>query len=223
MSNKPTRPDAKKVQLRENDVPIEGPVLVAFDFDGTLTTKDSFLSLLAWRAGPVRYALGMVRLAPAALAYLHHRDRARIKAAAVREYLGGVSRETLEDDARRFAQQFAPKLLRPDALATWRRWQGRGARMIIVTASPDLTVAPFARGLGAEVLIGTQLAFDDKGRVTGALAGANCRAAEKVRRLQAMFGEDVRLAAAYGDTPGDLDMMQIADERGYQVFNARPQ
>ncbi len=43
--------------------------IVAFDFDGTLTWRDSFLAFLAWRAGPVRYALGMARLAPATLAF----------------------------------------------------------------------------------------------------------------------------------------------------------
>ena len=38
-------------------------------------------------------------------------------------------------------------------------WQARGARLIIVTASPEIIVAPFARGLGADTLIGTRLAF----------------------------------------------------------------
>ena len=42
--------------------------IVAFDFDGTLTWRDSFLAFLAWRAGPARYAFGMARLAPATLA-----------------------------------------------------------------------------------------------------------------------------------------------------------
>ena len=60
------------------------------------------------------------------------------------------------------------------------------------------------------------------GRITGAFNGENCRGPEKVARLQAMFGEDVRLAAAYGDTSGDTEMLQIAEEKGYRVFNGRP-
>ena len=58
--------------------------IVAFDFDGTLTVRDSFIAFLKWRAGPGRWALGLLRLAPAALAYVFHRDRGRIKAAAAR-------------------------------------------------------------------------------------------------------------------------------------------
>lgn len=94
--------------------------------------------------------------------------------------------------------------------------------MVIVTASPDLIVAPFARGLGADLLIGTHLAFDDNERALGALGGPNCRAKEKVVRLKEIFGEDVRLTAAYGDTSGDTEMLEIADERGYRIFRGKP-
>ncbi len=160
--------------------PLAADAIVAFDFDGTLTTHDSFTTFLKWRAGPVRY------------------------------------------DARRFAERHAPILFRPDALATWRRWRAKGAKTIIVTASPDFLVAPFARGLGADTLIASALAFDDSDRATGALLGPNCRGKEKVKRLQDVFGPDVRLAAAYGDTSGDRDMLKIADEKGYRVFRAKP-
>ena len=37
-----------------------------------------------------------------------------------------------------------------------------------------------------------------------------------------MFGEDVRLEAAYGDTDGDLDMLALAEEKGFKVFNGTP-
>ena len=196
--------------------------IAAFDFDGTLTVEDSFMAFLRRRAGPVRYALGMARLAPHALAYLAHRDRGRLKAAAVAEFLRGLTREELAASAEAFAEAAWPRLMRPDALAAWRDWQGRGVCMVIVTASPEEVVAPFAARLGADVLLGTRLAWDAEGRVEGAFAGENCRAAEKVVRLKARFGPDVRLAAAYGDTSGDHEMLQIADQPGYRVFTGRP-
>ena len=196
--------------------------IVAFDFDGTLTVRDSFMVFLRWRSGPVRYAVGLVRLAPAAAAYLFHRNRGRLKAAAVREFLKGVPRETLEGDAKRFAEDVSTELLRPDALRVWREWRSREAKMVIVTASPDILVAPFARGLAADQLIGTKLAFDDNGRVAGGFDGANCRGREKVRRLHEVYGAALRLRAAYGDTSGDREMLAIADEKGYRVFRERP-
>lgn len=208
--------------LESLDESIEDAGVVAFDFDGTLTTHDSYTAFLRWRAGAVRYHIGLIRLVPAAIAYLGHRNRGRIKAAATREFLRGVPRERIEADAQAFATLMAPRMLRPDAVRTWRRWGQRRAKLVIVTASPQLIVAPFARGLGAEMLLGTELVFDAQDRATGAFAGANCRGAEKVRRLQEVFGADIRLRAAYGDTSGDREMLAIAEEPGYRVFQEKP-
>jgi phosphatidylglycerophosphatase C len=198
------------------------PPVVAFDFDGTLTVHDSFMAFLRWRAGAARYALGLVRLAPAGLAYLLHRDRGKVKAAAVREFLKGSPRERLETEAKAFAEAQSRRLLRPDAVAAWKRWRTEHVRLVIVTASPDLIVAPFARGLGAERLIGTELAFDAQDRVAGGFATPNCRGPEKVTRLKAAFGPDVRLKAAYGDTSGDREMLAMAEIKGYRVFEGKP-
>lgn len=204
------------------DDPAEDAGLVAFDFDGTLTVRDSFTAFLRWRAGPRRYRRGMRRLTGASVAYAFDGNRGKLKAAAVREFLTGAPREELEAEARAFAEEQAAALLRPDALRTWRRWRSRRARLVIVTATPDLIVAPFARGLGADMLIGSQLAFDAEDRVTGALLGPNCRGAEKVTRLRQAFGDDVTLRAAYGDTKGDKDMLKLAEEKGYRIFKERP-
>ncbi|HZZ68759.1 MAG TPA: HAD-IB family hydrolase [Phenylobacterium sp.] len=205
-----------------NSPPVAPLPVVAFDFDGTLTVRDSYTAFLKWRAGPRRHAAGMIRLIPAALAYLVHRDRGRIKAAATREFLRGVPRERLEADALAFAERFSRSLLRPDALATWMRWRGEPVRLAIVTASPELIVAPFARDLGADVLIGTQLVFDGQDRVTGAFATPNCRGPEKIVRLKAAFGPDFELKAAYGDTGGDREMLAAAELPGYRVFKGTP-
>jgi len=204
-----------------SDLP-DSPPVVAFDFDGTLTVRDSFTSFLKWRAGAARYNVGLVRLTPSALAYLVDHDRGRIKAAAAKEFLYGVPREQLEEEAREFAKECAQDMLRADAVATFRWWRQRGAITAIVTASPAIVVAPFSKALGADVLIGTQLAFDDQDRVTGVFATPNCRGDEKVIRLKAHFGDDIQLAAAYGDTAGDKPMLAIADEQGYRVFKSKP-
>ena len=196
--------------------------IVAFDFDGTLTVRDSFVGFLRWRVGPARFLAGWARLAPALARYVRDRDRGRLKAAAVAVFLGGTPRAEIEDAARRFAEGHARRMLRPDALRAWARWRERGARLVIVTASPEEIVQPFARGLGADVLIATRLAYDDRDQLTGRLDGANCRGAEKVRRLKAAFGPDMRLEAAYGDSDGDREMLAIAEEPGLKVFQGTP-
>ena len=199
-----------------------GRPIVAFDFDGTLTTRDSFTQFLRWRAGPGGWALGLVKMAKATAAYARNRDRGAIKAASVRVFLKDVTRPELEADAARFADAVWDRFMRPDALQVWNDWGAKGAYRVIVTASPEITVAPFARRLGADALLGTHMAFDARDRVTGAFIGSNCRGEEKVRRLKAAFGDDMQLAAAYGDTSGDTEMIAIAAEKGFRVFKGRP-
>ncbi len=196
--------------------------IVAFDFDGTLTCRDSFVAFLTWRAGFTGFAAGVASLAPDFIAYGATHDRRALKGALVRRFLGGMSRSSLEEDARRFSAATFDALIRPDALRCWRAWQTQDARVVIVTASPEILVAPFARTLGAETLIGTRLALDARDCLTGALEGPNCRGAEKVIRLRARLGDEVKLKAAYGDTAGDREMLAMAETPGFKVFTARP-
>ena len=210
-------PDMGKLAQTRQDQPASRP-LAAFDFDGTLTSRDSFLAFLAWRAGPIGYPAGLVQLVPAAATYFRDRDRGRLKAAMVRQFLAGATRAQLDADALAFAGQRGRTLLRPDAVRVWRRWQSAGAQLVIVSATPDFIIAPIAKSLAADLVIGTRLTFDAAGCATGALDGLNCRGPEKVRRLREVFGDDVRLAAAYGDSDGDTEMLAIAHERGMRVF-----
>jgi phosphatidylglycerophosphatase C len=140
----------------------------------------------------------------------------------IRILLGRISRIELQAQARAFATATADRLLRPDARATWARHRAEGLRLAIVTASPEDIVAPFARGLGADVLIATRLKVDSEGRLTGALDGRNCRGPEKVRRLYQVFGPDMNLVEAYGDTRGDREMLSVATTGHMKLFKGRP-
>ncbi|HEX8233397.1 MAG TPA: HAD-IB family hydrolase [Caulobacteraceae bacterium] len=200
----------------------EGRPIVAFDFDGTLTVEDSYAAFLKWTVGRLGWMARLPLLAPPALAYLVHRDRGRLKQTVTRHLLGGQPLEAVRARAERFAEFHFDRLLRPDALARWLEHQRDGALLVIVTATPDVVVEPFARRLGADALLGTRLVVSETGEVTGTFLGENCRAQEKVRRLRERFGEDVQLTAAYGDSSGDTEMLALAAEPGMKVFQARP-
>jgi phosphatidylglycerophosphatase C len=195
--------------------------IAAFDFDGTLTVRDSFTAFLAWRTPWTKLLIAVIRLAPALAAYLIHHDRGRLKASAIHAALGRMARNELEAEAEAFAQAVADRLLRPDACAAWARHKAEGFKLVIVTASPETIVAPFARRLGADALIGTRLKADAQDRLTGELDGPNCRGPEKVRRLRQTLGP-VRIVAAYGDTAGDREMLAAADVGHMKLFRGRP-
>jgi phosphatidylglycerophosphatase C len=180
------------------------------------------MAFLAWRASAPRFVSGMLKLAPAAITYVLNRDRNVLKASTVSEFLTGTPRDALDREAEAFAAAVWDRFMRPDALETWTDWGRRGAERVIVTASPESLIAPFAARLGADRLIGTRLRFDAEDRVAGDFLGVNCRGPEKVRRLRAVFGPQVTLAAAYGDSAGDHEMMEIAEVKGLHAFSGRP-
>src|ERR1700744_367974 len=91
----------------------DGRPIVAFDFDGTLTTYDSFTAFLAWKAEPFPYLVGLTRLLPHIAAYGVNRDRGRLKAAAAARFLGGLTPQDLSAQAEAFAMERPQSMLRP--------------------------------------------------------------------------------------------------------------
>ncbi len=102
--------------------------------------------------------------------------------------------------------------LRPHVLARLRAHLGDGHRVVIVTASPELHAVPIGALLGVEATLGTRLALDDRGRLTGRYDGANNRGHHKVDRLRARWGDDEPDELhAYGNSSGDAEMLELAD------------
>ena len=61
-----------------HQLPRKDQAIVAFDFDGTLTVRDSFTGFLRWRAGGRGWLKGLARLTPDVAAYMADRDRGRL-------------------------------------------------------------------------------------------------------------------------------------------------
>lgn len=193
--------------------------VVAFDLDGTLTWTDSFLAFLRARETGPAFRRKTRALAPAGLAWLFGRiDRGALKARVATQFLRGAPVEAVRREATAFWETGAGAgLLRADALAALRAHVAAGDAVVFVTACPEPVAAPLAARLGAACLA-TRLETTDDGRLTGRLAGANCRGAEKVARLRAVYGEDMVLVAAYGDSAGDREMLAAAEASFYRRF-----
>jgi phosphatidylglycerophosphatase C len=189
------------------------PTVAAFDVDGTLTRRDSFVPFL-WRFGMLRLATGLCRRPVRLLRALLGRDRDGLKALAVLAVFKGRPFEDVVAAARDHAARLERNGLRPDTVDRLRWHQSEGHVVVFVSASLEVYLHPLAEALGVDAVLGTRLEVDGEGRCTGALVGANCRAEEKVARLDAWLAKTGRADAevwAYGDSPGDHALLARAD------------
>ena len=186
--------------------------LALFDFDGTLTTKDTFSGFIYGSSGRLRTTVGSVVLAPLVLGYRQGVvPGATLRRAAAAFCFRGRAVEDVERDGRRYARTF-DAILRPTALARLDWHQKRGDRIVIVSASLSAYLRPFAESLGVE-LICTEL--DARGGVhTGFFRGGDCSAEEKARRVRERYAlDEYETIHAYGDTREDHALLRLANKR----------
>ena len=194
-----------------------GPMRVAaFDVDGTLTRRDCVVPFLRQVAGTG--VLGR-RLAarPVSVATLaRRRDRDGLKAAATEAAFTGQPIDRIERLAVEFAESVFATGLRPDTVAELDAHRERGDTVLLVSASFEVYLRPLAELLGADDVLAARLEVADDGFLTGRMVGANCRGPEKVRRLHAWLDEHAggrgnAHVTAYGDSPGDRELLGDAD------------
>ena len=190
-----------------------GPKTVAlFDVDGTLTTGDCVVPFLR-RAAGWRLYVSLARHPLALVLALLRRDRDALKALGCSS-LVGHDVAALGELGERFAEEMLSTRLRRDTVTRLRRHQELGHAVVLASASLEPYLAPFGRALAVDAVLCTRLEVDAAGRLTGRLEGANCRAAEKARRVREWL-EAAGLAGtelwAYGDSAGDVEMLALAD------------
>lgn len=198
------------------------PVVAAFDFDGTLTHRDTLFPFLLHVAGWGAFARHVFALAPTLAGYglgMIRNDIAKERVLA--RFLAGTEIGALQREAVRFAGQKLAGMLRAEALErlAWHKRQGH--RCVLISASLDLYVRPWAQKAGFADAIASHLETLADGRVSGKLLGKNCFGAEKVRRLEELLGPRSGYTLyAYGDSRGDKELLSYADHAYYRTFGS---
>ncbi|MBD1924157.1 HAD family hydrolase [Microcoleus sp. FACHB-831] len=195
------------------------PVVAAFDFDGTLTRRDSFLPFLARAVGEFQLRRAMVVLSPMLMRFaLGKIPNWQAKQTLITYLLRGWTEEKLNEVAQSFARENIPLLLRPEAVERLRWHQKQGHQLILISASLEAYLIPWAQTMGFTKVLATQLEIED-GVVTGRLLGKNCYGPEKVERLKGFLGDlSGYCLYAYGDTKGDRELIAAAKYGYYRTF-----
>ena len=205
--------------------PASRRAVVAFDFDGTITDRDTLVPFLVLAFGRARVAATFATLAFTGIGYLLRRVSIdEFKRRVLRRLVAGAPAQRLRALGPVHARAIAPRL-RPAALARieWHRAQGH--RLVLVSSTLDLYLQPMAAQLGFDDLLCSRLVQvrDAAGvdRFTGEIDGVDCTGAEKPRRLEALLGGlDAHELHVYGDSDGDRELLAAADHPHYRPFRA---
>lgn len=190
--------------------------MAVFDVDGTLTVRDCVVPFARRVAGTPRLLLASVGRSATLLPLLLRRDRDAVKELFTRLTFTGRDADEVDRAGVVFADHVYHHWMRRDVAERFRWHQEQGHVVVLVSASFDAYLEPLGDLLEADAVLCTRLERIG-GSLTGRLDGANCRGAEKVRRIEQWCAESgVPIGAvryAYGDTAGDAAMLELATHR----------
>ena len=167
-----------------------------FDFDGTITTKDTLLEIIRFQKGTLSYYTGFLLHAPWLLAYklkLIPNDTA--KQQILKYFFGGMKEQDFQRACDAFAETRLPHLIRPGALKEIGKLKATGVEMVIVSASAGNWIRKWSDSLSLE-LVSTTLEIKD--------------AKWNLNEYAEVY--------AYGDSGGDKPMLALATKSFYKPF-----
>ncbi len=199
----------------------EQPIqMIAFDFDGTITTTDTLALFFRYWAGTPRWTLNIMKLSPILIGYVAGIvPRDTVKAHLVRAFFKGADADELNRCATRFAREVIPELIRPAARKALSEKNKPPHTLYIVSASISNYLDIWAKDNGIEHVIATDLEVVN-GKLTGELLGPNCWGPGKIAKIATEMAETpYELTEAYGDTRGDREMLHAAKVSYFKPFH----
>ena len=191
----------------------------AFDFDGTLTRRDSLVEFIRFVKGDkdflkcfFRYSLQLVAMK----AGLY--PNWKVKRMVFAYCFAGMTEEQFNEHCARFAKA-KTGMMRQAGLEKIREVLSEGADVVVVSASVENWVRLFFGDLAPSMkFLCTQLEVKE-GVLTGRFLTKNCYGKEKVVRLRTLYPDRKGIElTAYGDSRGDREMLDYANEGYYKPF-----
>jgi phosphatidylglycerophosphatase C len=152
------------------------PQLVIFDLDGTLTRRDTLIPYLSgflvrhpWRIFRTLHL--PVVLAMFFLGFISH---ARLKEYFLTAFLGGATREQVQQWSSTFIEKLCANGLRRQGLETLKAHIASNDHTVLLSASLDFYVNELGTNLGFDQVVCTSAEWSNN-QLTGRLASANNR------------------------------------------------
>lgn len=195
-------------------------IIAIFDFDGTITTRDSLLPFLSYLVGIKMFYLGLLRISPTLIAYAFNLiSNSKAKEVLLTQFIRGQSYTQIEQICQNFVREKIPQLIREEAIQRLQWHKVQGHQTVLLSASLEIYLIPWAKAMGFDAVIATKLEIE-QGLFTGRFHGKNCHGEEKVNRIQEFLGDLSQYCLyAYGDSYGDRALLKQATFSYYRIFD----
>ncbi|CAN5571030.1 HAD-IB family hydrolase [soil metagenome] len=192
--------------------------LALFDFDGTITNKDSLLHFTGFANGKTALYAGVIMLSPIMILNKAGFISAQYtKNRFLRFFFRNWNTDEFKQLCKNYAATELKNIIRENAIEkiNWHKQQGH--RVVIVSASPENYIQPWCEASGIECIATKLLATHQS--LKGVIDGLNCNAEEKKKRIEAVINiADYEEIYGYGDTKGDKAMFSLCTKTFYQYF-----
>lgn len=191
----------------------------AFDFDRTLTKKDTFLAFIEYAKGYGKTFWGFFLFSPILiLMKLRLFPNWKAKQMVFSWFFKGMNINEFNQICHEFADR-NQCIIRTRGWDTIRKALANGEQVIIITASIENWVKPFFKEFGNQIKVeGTKIDVRIN-QITGQFLTQNCYGVEKTKRLKEVFPyRQAYELIAFGDSDGDRYLLNEADESHYKPF-----
>ncbi|MGH8049983.1 MAG: HAD family hydrolase [Arenimonas sp.] len=189
--------------------------LALFDFDGTITTRETFVDFINLAVPTKKLLLGKILLAPLVIGYkLGLVSVHTIRWAVAGIGFRGMTKTAAENAGAKFCNEFLPTVIREHAIEKMQWHKAQGDTVVVVSGGFDLYLKHWCQQYGVELICSALEVAN--GKLTGRYLGEQCVGKEKTRRIHEQYDiKSFAMVYAYGDTREDLDMLNIADKKYY--------
>ncbi|HCO67368.1 MAG TPA: HAD-IB family hydrolase [Dysgonomonas sp.] len=186
-------------------------VIAAFDFDGTLTLKDTLIDFIIFYSGRFRFFTGIIILMPVLILYkLKIIPNSRAKEILFAYFFKGKSIEEFNRKCEEYAF-YIDRIRNGNTTHILREHLMANHTAIIISASISNWIKPWAYHNGISKVVSTEIEVKD-GIITGKFSTPNCYGPEKVNRLLEEYPKREQYTLyAYGDSNGDKELLELAD------------
>ncbi|MGL1889137.1 MAG: haloacid dehalogenase-like hydrolase [Reichenbachiella sp.] len=192
--------------------------IALLDFDGTLTDKDTLFDLAKFSTSKYKYLYKIMLLTPVfVIMKLKLLSKQKGKGYFLKLFYNGMTEQDFNETCTKYCRERLPQIIRPKGLSKIEEFIVNDYEIFIVSASPENWIKPWAHQYKIKV-IATHLELVNQ-KITGNIAGINCNGQEKVNRIN----QEIDLSQydeilVFGDTKGDLPMLELATQKHYKPF-----